>query len=310
MLDWFKYTSKKNKTLIISGGVLIIVLIIALIFRHQIMDIAKTGDTPKTSQTNEKPNGTGGTHDLTGTYKKGDDISSDLGSNNNVGTVSKIKLDKNGARAIIKVTMKEKDEVTGKTKKVTKPYIINTDTIIYDAKSGKVVSYEDLKAKDKIKMYGYSEEVDTSKLPSSKRTDENGEPPKETILDTVITNNTPKFHYTKVTNIYRTDKKLYYVDEATKTRYVANRGVDVQFLNGHNYLEESSISDGDMLYMYEGKAKTGYEKDPDLPDSAMMPDYTPEKIAPNDKDLEGIEKTKDYKTVEIKTIYVRGADHQ
>lgn len=303
MIDKFNMLETYQKILLL-GGVFFILLVLTLgtlIMTGTVNNPFSSNNTDKIVKNKEvDKDGSDGTHNLGGntTSFEGvvDSTETKLSTSTDTFEVKSIKEDGVG-RLIITSTKKK-----GKS---GKEFVYDTSSLVFDGKTNKLGSSTSFKKGEKIKVYTYEELKDTTGLSSEEASKVVNNEEKEVYIKTAIVNEVKGLHYVEPTDIYRTNDKLYYVDNKTKTRYVANRGIKSKLVGDTVDVMEKDLKAGQLMFFREGKAGTGNEFNDEIEaEGGSAGNMRPDKIKASSEVLNEIKKTRKYKTVEVKDVYV------
>lgn len=206
-------------------------------------------------------------------------------------------------------------------------YAVKHDTIIFDAKTNKVILPSKLVGKKGVKILSSTSETlteDGDKVePNKNKGDKDSEVQDEDKkskdtnkrtnthdLIAIIPNAPKNLHYTPVYSLEKTEEYVYILNLDTKTRYRLERTAKtVNALSGLE-ISENDLVFGDRLFIYEGKTvpehKFEVEEDdyisPELVDSLTTTEGKNSKYFETVKEDDLL--SKDFKTIDVAEVYV------
>ena len=207
-------------------------------------------------------------------------------------------------------------------------YAIKHETIIFDAKTNKVLLPSKLVGKKGVKLLSSTSESlkedGTKRDPNEvsefevkdkdkeevKPKDKSGKRTDTHSLIAIIPNAPKNLHYTPIYSIEKTKEHVYILNLETKTRYRLDR--DARTVNALNGLEisENDLVFGDRLFIYEGEIVKEYKHEVEDDDyiSPELLDSLTTTEGKNSKYFEVVDEdalmSKDFKTVDVAEVYV------
>lgn len=174
------------------------------------------------------------------------------------------------------------------TDKGDKTYSITTKSIIFDAKTNKILLPSSLSNVKDVRVLSTSKDTEVSDAA------------------VVVLNSKDNLHYTPTLEMAKTGEAIYIINPITKTQYkVKNNTRMTNAFSGRAYTEEE-LELGDRLFIYEGEAKEADKGSVPEEDDFMLPD----ELVSKEKENESIKKVKEkdlpkgYKTVDVSELLI------
>lgn len=197
-------------------------------------------------------------------------------------------------------------------------YAVKHETIIFDAKTNKVILPSKLEGQNGVKLLASSPKTSTEEPSEQSETTEPTKEDKTKPQDrtsthnviAVIPNAPENLHYTPIYSIEKTEDYVYILNLDTETRYRLSR--DARTVNVLSGLEisENDLMFGDRLFIYEGETVSEYKHEVEEDDfiSPKLIDYlstTEGKNSEYFKTTSEDELLSDkFKTVDVSEVYV------